>query len=139
MTQENTRTTLPSLLMLLLMRIVAVGCLWYGLKIWGEIIGYSEGGALRFDLLTTDVKAAKATLAVLYPVAAVGLWLRGPWGPVIWGVMAAMELFMHQYHADIFGAEPVKMVAIAVTAVLYLVLRILIVLTRPVKSPAGQG
>jgi hypothetical protein len=139
MTQENTRTTLPSLLMLLLVRIVAVGCLWYGLKIWGEIIGYSEGGALRFDLLTTDVKAAKATLAVLYPVAAVGLWLRGPWGPVIWGVMAAMELFMHQYHADIFGAEPVKMVAIAVTAVLYLVLRILIVLTRPVKSPAGQG
>jgi hypothetical protein len=122
---------LPDLLMTLFLRMVALGCLWYSLQLWGDLIGYSGGGRLRFDLLPTDIKAATATLAVLYPVAAVGLWLRGAWGPVIWTAASVMEFTMHQIFPETFGLEPLKIVAIAMTAVLYIVLKLAIFLLKP--------
>lgn len=130
---------LPDLLMTLFLRIVALGCLWYGLQLWGDLIGYSDGGRLRFDLLPTDIKAANATLAVLYPVAAVGLWLKGTWGPVIWTAAAAMEFAMHQIFPETFGLEPLKIVAIAMTAVLFIALKLVIFLLKPAPSVARHG
>ena len=130
---------LPRLLMTLFLRIVALGCLWYGLHLWGDLIGYTANGTLRFDLLGTDVKAANATLAVLYPVAAIGLWLRGAWGPVIWTAAAAMEITMHQMFPEIFGADRIKVAAIALTALVYLCLRLAITVLRPVKPSIARG
>jgi len=130
---------LPDLLMTLFLRLVALGCLWYGLQLWSQLIGYTANGALRFDLLGTDLKAANATLAVLYPVAAIGLWLRGAWGPVIWAAAAAMEIAMHQIMIDTFGGDPMKLTAIAVTALVYLVLRLVIVFRKPRKRAMANG
>jgi hypothetical protein len=130
---------LPDLLMTLFLRLVALGCLWYGLRLWGQMIGYTDGGALRFDLLPTDLKAANATLAVLYPVAAIGLWLRGAWGPVIWTAAAAMEITLHEILIDTFGGDPVKLMAIAMTALVYLVLRLMIVFLKPARTAVQNG
>jgi hypothetical protein len=127
---------LPKFLMTLFLRAVALACLWYGLHFWGDLIGYTAHGTRRFDLLATDLATANATLAVLYPVAAVGLWLRGAWGPVIWSAASVLEIVMHQVFADTFGADPIKMAAIAVVAAVYLVLRLWIVFRRrPEKQP----
>jgi hypothetical protein len=128
---------LPYLLMTLFLRAVALGCLWYGLRLWGDMIGYTSGGTLRFDLLSTDMKAANAALGVLYPVAAIGLWLRGAWGPVIWTAAAAMEIAMHQVLPETFGFDKVKISAIALTALIYIVLRLLIVFTKPSRRRAA--
>ena len=133
------RPYIPQILMTLFLRLAALGCLWYGLELWGALIGYSEHGAGRFDLLGTDMKTARATLAVLYPVAAIGLWLRGAWGPVIWAVTAGMEIAMHQVFADTFGADPVKIVAIGLTVVIYLALRLTLLLVKPPKPLLPQG
>ena len=122
---------LPQVLMTLLLRIVSLACLWFGLRLWGDLIGYTSGGAMRFDLLSSDIQAANATLAVLYPVGAIGLWLRGPWGPVIWVAASAIEVAMHQVFQETFGADPVKMAAIAATATVYLLLRLAILLLKP--------
>ncbi len=130
---------LPDLLMTLFLRLVALGCLWYGLQLWGQLIGYTNNGALRFDLLGADLKAANATLALLYPVAAIGLWLRGAWGPVIWSAAAAMEIAMHQILIDTFGGDPVKLAAIAVTALVYLILRLVIAFRKPSKTSVQNG
>lgn len=130
---------LPEILMTLFFRLVALGCLWYGLRLWGELIGYSDGGTLRFDLLSADVKAAKATLAVIYPVAAIGLWLRGAWGPVIWTVAAGLEIAMHQFFPEIFGADRVIVAAITVTVAIYLLLRLAIVLMKPSRPARPHG
>jgi hypothetical protein len=128
---------LPQVLMTLFLRLVALGCLWFALHLWGGLVGYTANGTLRFDLLGTDMQAANATLAVLYPVAAIGLWLRGAWGPVIWSAAAAMELAMHQGFPQTFGNDPVKVMIIALTVLFYLILRLAVVLLKPAKTPAG--
>jgi hypothetical protein len=130
---------LPRLLMTLFLRVVALGCLWYGLHLWGGLIGYTGNGAFRFDLLSADMKAANATLAVLYPVAAIGLWLRGAWGPVIWTAAAALEIAMHQMFSGTFGEDRIKIVAIVLTVVIYLALRLAIVLRKHATPSATRG
>lgn len=129
----------PDLLMTLFLRLVALGCLWYGFRLWGDLIGYTSHGAMRFDLLGTDLKAANATLAVLYPVAAIGLWLRGAWGPVIWTAASVLEITMHQVFPETFGFDPLRTAIIAVIALAYLLLRLAIVFLRPSRRTAARG
>jgi hypothetical protein len=122
---------LPDLLMTILLRIVSLACLWYALHIWAALIGYSMGGSMRFDLVNTDLKAAGATLAILYPVAAIGLWLQGSWGPVIWTAAALVEFAMHEVYSDTFGRDPMKVVLIVAIAAAYLSLRLAARWLRP--------
>jgi len=130
---------LPDLLMTLFLRIVSLGCLWYGLQLWGDLIGYGHGGKLRFDLIGVDMKAAFTTLAVLYPVAALGLWLRGAWGPVIWTAAAAMEVGMHELMRPTFGDDRIKVIAIAATALVYIIFRLAIFFLKPARNAAALG
>jgi uncharacterized membrane protein (DUF2068 family) len=67
------------------------------------LTGFSFSGRGRFDLLPPAWKAASTALAVLFPVAAVGLWLLVSWGPVIWLIAAATEIAMHEVYPSIFG------------------------------------
>jgi hypothetical protein len=129
----------PGLLMTLLLRLTALGCLWFAVLIWGDLIGYRHGGRLRFDLLGADIKAANATLAVLYPVAAIGLWLRGAWGPVLWAVAGCMEVAMHQMFVETFGPDPVRIAIVAATAIAYLVLRAVMLFLKPARSRTIQA
>jgi hypothetical protein len=133
------RPSLAELLMTVFLRFVALGCLWFALMLWADLIGYGHNGAGRFDILSTDMKTARGALAVLYPVAAVGLWLRGPWGPVIWSAAASLEIVMYQSFPETLGSEPVKIALIASTVVIYLILRVWGLLSRPHKAAAEQG
>jgi hypothetical protein len=130
---------LAELLMTLFLRAVALACLLYAVRIWGELTGYSQGGRMRFDLLGSDMMAVKASLAVLYPVAAVGLWLKGAWGPVIWSAASGLELVMYQGFPQIFGAHPMKVATIALMVFAYMILRLCIILMKPSKTPGQAG
>ncbi len=112
-----------ALLLTTLLRIVAIGCLYFGLQYWAMLIGYSQDGTARFDQLSLPWRTAAASLAVLYPVAAVGLWLRASWGPVVWIGIAASEIAMHEIWANIFGENRMMTMMIGSCALLYLVLR----------------
>ena len=125
---------LPDLLMTIFLRMVAVACLWFALDIWSDLIGYGSNGILRFDLLDTDMQAAAAALSVLYPVAAIGLWLKGSWGPVIWTVAAAVEVARHESFPGIFGTSGPTLLMIASTVALYMALRVTLWLRKPVKT-----
>jgi hypothetical protein len=125
---------IPELLMTILLRMVAAACLWFAFRIWSDLIGYGAGGALRIDLLDTDQQAAVATLAVLYPVAAIGLWLRGSWGPVVWTVAAIVEIARHESQAGGFEKATPTLLMIASTVLLYLALRLALWLRKPPKS-----
>jgi hypothetical protein len=124
---------LPELLMTIFLRMVAVACLYYGFVIWSDLIGYGSGGTLRIDLLDTDQKAAVATLAVLYPVAAIGLWLRGSWGPVVWAVAAIVEIARHESLPGSISAATPTLLMIGSTALLYLALRLTLWFKKPPK------
>ncbi len=46
-------------------------------------------------------------LAVLLPVAGVGLWMATRWGVTLWVLLALMIACVHTVFADIFGFRPV--------------------------------
>lgn len=125
---------LPELLMTIFLRMVAAACLYFAFEIWSDLIGYGSEGALRIDLLDTDQQAAVATLAVLYPVAAIGLWLRGSWGPVVWTVAAVVEIARHESLPGSLAAATSTMLMIGSTALVYLLLRITLWFKKPPKS-----
>jgi hypothetical protein len=100
---KGPRPSLTETLFMLFLRLVAVASLWFALQYWAMLTGFSLGGQGRFDLLPPAWKAASTALAVLFPVAAVGLWLLVSWGPVIWLIAAATEVAMHEVYPSIFG------------------------------------
>jgi hypothetical protein len=104
----------------LFVRLVALSCLAAGLQYWGRLIGFSDDGASRFDLIPSYWQFASASLAVLLPVSAVGLWMQVSWGPVLWVVSAGAEVIMHLGLPQYFGERPVLVVAHAVVLVVYL-------------------
>ena len=69
---------------------------------------------------------ATATLAVFFPVAAIGLWMLSSWGPVIWFICAATETVMHAGFPDLFGARWPIVAAHAAVAVIYILFRVAI-------------
>ncbi|MBD9371767.1 hypothetical protein IB238_03810 [Rhizobium sp. ARZ01] len=118
------RRTLTDTLFLLFLRLMAVVCLWFALQYWAMLTGFSLGGRGRFDLLPPAWKAAATALAVMYPVAAVGLWLLAPWGAVVWVLAAATEIAMHEFYPSIFGINRLLVFTHMGVAALYVLFQI---------------
>ena len=58
-------------------RAVAAFGLLCGLFYWTRLIGINDGAEWRFDLMPVHWQVASVSLAVLFPFAASGLWMRG--------------------------------------------------------------
>ncbi|WOS63865.1 DUF6163 family protein [Sinorhizobium fredii] len=125
MLHDSAHVPKPSLTEMLFgwfLRLVSASCFWFALNYWAMLIGFSHGGAGRFDLLAPEWRAAATALAVLYPVAAIGLWLLVSWGPVIWVLAAAIEVAMVEFYPGMLGARSLLLVlhgSVAVTFVLF--------------------
>ncbi len=122
----------------LFLRLVSVSCFWFGLSYWAMLIGFSMGGQGRFDLLPLSWRAAATTLAVVYPVAALGLWLLVSWGPVLWVVAAAVEITMFEIYPQIFGTRPRLLVLHLTVAVTFVLFRAAIAYQRAKQAKAAR-
>ena len=122
------KRTLTDLLFILFLRMVAVSCFWFGLQYWAMLVGYSLVGAGRFDLLNLPWKVAGASLAVLFPVASLGLWLTVSWGPVVWALAAGSQIAMYGLLPQIFGSNRIIILVHAMVAVLYVIFRVALLL-----------
>lgn len=91
-----------------LCRLAGLALFALGLFYWIRLVGIFEGPLWRFDLMPLSWRLAAPTLAVLCPVAGIGLWMLASWGAVIWVLVAATEGVMHLGFPEIFGAEPVR-------------------------------
>ncbi len=99
-------------------RLVALYCLLFGIYYWVRLVGFYPGSLWRFDLMPTQWQVVTAMLAVLFPVAAIGLWMLSSWGPVIWFICAATEAVMYGGLPQRFGRlDPVLIVHLAVALV----------------------
>ncbi len=127
---KGPRPSLTETLFVLFLRLAAVGSLWFALQYWAMLTGFSFDGQGRFDLLPPAWKAAYTALAVLFPVAAVGLWLLVSWGPVIWLVAAATEVAMHEVYPSIFGIDRMLVLLHIAIAVLFVLFRIALFVQR---------
>ena len=127
---KGPRPSLTETLFALFLRLVAVGSLWFALQYWAMLTGFSFGGQGRFDLLPPAWKAAYTALAVLFPVAAVGLWLLVSWGPVIWLIAAATEIAMHEVYPSTFGVNRLLVFTHGAVALLFVLFRITLFIQR---------
>jgi hypothetical protein len=108
------------------LRMVALFCLIFGVFYWIRLIGIYDGLTWRFDLMPVHWKISAATLAVLFPFAAIGLWLMASWGPVLWFFCAAIETVMYFVRDDLFGYRPQNAIAHGIVAAIYIAFRLAI-------------
>lgn len=107
-------------------RIIAAYCLLFGVLYWIRLIGFYDGPLWRFDLMPVHWQVAAATLSVMFPFAAIGLWMISSWGPVIWFICAAAETIMYGGFPNFFGLHPTIVVSHLVVALLYTVFRMVL-------------
>lgn len=105
------------------LRLVAISCLWFGLQYWAMLVGYSLNGHGRFDLLAMPWKIAGSILAVVFPVAALGLWLSASWGAVIWTIGACTQILMYGFWTSTYGANRIVILMHAVVVLVYVLFR----------------
>ncbi|MDI6838527.1 DUF6163 family protein [Ciceribacter thiooxidans] len=117
------KRSLTETLFVTFLRLVAVSCLWFGLQYWAMLVGYSFGGSARFDLLNLPWKVAASSLAVVFPVAALGLWLAVSWGPVIWVFAAGGQVLMYGVWSNIYGGDSLVVPMHSAVVVVYLAFR----------------
>lgn len=108
------------------LRVVAVYCLFFGILYWIRLIGLYPGPLWRFDLMPVEWQIAAATLAVLFPFAAIGLWMLASWGPVIWFFCAVIESTMYAGFPALFGQRYPIVAAHILVALIYIALRLVI-------------
>lgn len=118
-------------------RIVAGYCLLFGVLYWVRLIGFYDGPLWRFDLMPVHWQIASVTLAVFFPIAALGLWMLASWGPVIWAICALGETLMYAFFPDIFGRRLLLVASHVVVALLYAGFRLLMVWQR--RQATRQG
>ncbi len=127
---KGPRPSLTETLFMLFLRLVAVAALWFAVQYWAMLTGLSIEGKGRFDLLPPAWKAAATALAVLFPVAAVGLWLLVSWGRVIWLIAAATEIAMHELYPSIFGINRLLVLMHLAVAALFVLFRLALFIQR---------
>lgn len=115
---------LNRLLTVVLCRLAGFLLFCLGTMYWIRIVGVHEGMLWRFDLMPTAWKVAAASLAVLYPVAGVGLWMTVSWGAVIWALIVFGEGLMHFGLPEIFGEADIFLLLNVIGFLLLLMLRL---------------
>lgn len=97
----------------------------FGLRYWAVIIGAIPGGAGgSFDQMSVGWSAVTIHMAVVDPVASVGLWLRVAGGKVLWIYSALFEVALHTIFIGNFGANVPLVVFHVFTLAIFIVLTI---------------
>lgn len=117
---ERQRPSRTGRLYVIVCRVVAILALSAGLGYWLRVTGMTAVPDARFDLFTPEWRALSASLAVLFPVAALGLWLATRWGLVVWIIAVAAEIMAHGVWSAYFGERPLVLIGhLAVLTVMF--------------------
>ncbi|HEY9056813.1 MAG TPA: DUF6163 family protein [Aurantimonas sp.] len=101
--QDKVRSLTRSLITWLC-RVSAIAMFVAGVGYWIRLVGIEAGPLARFDLMPIWWKLTAPTLAVLYPVAGIGLWMTVGWGSVVWILIAMLEAVMYLGFPELFGS-----------------------------------
>ena len=105
-------------------RAVALVLLFFALRYWIRLTGFHPGEEFRFDTMSEHWRVASSSLAVLLPVAALGLWGRFSWGVVVWMLAAVQEIAMHTWFSDLFGRADLTVAFHLVAVSIYIALKL---------------
>ena len=105
---------------------LSVVMMLFGLGQWAIILGIFPGGGGTFEAMTVEWKIVTMHMAVVDLVAAVGLWMRVPWGAVVWVYAAMSEIVFHTVFIGKFGADWPMVSFHLVTLLVFIALTILV-------------
>ncbi|MFZ1815773.1 MAG: DUF6163 family protein [Rhizobiaceae bacterium] len=115
----------------LFLRVVSMFLLLFALQYWGRLVGIFDGADYRFDTMAAHWRAGGSLLAVLLPVAALGLWGLFSWGPVVWLITVGVEISMYTWFSDLFGRADLRVSFHLLAIVIFLAFRFaILVLTN---------
>ncbi len=100
---------------------VAILLLSAGLTRSGMILGITPTGE-SFDTMDASGRTGAVALACLDILAAVGLWIRAVWGPVMWAIAVIVETVMYTFLSDLFGSHPLRVAVHCVLIGIFLAL-----------------
>lgn len=101
---------------------MAFACLVSGLVYWAQLLGITGAGAARFDLIAVDWRICSTVLAVVLPLACLGLWLKQAWGVVLWVIAMGIEISVYGIWAERFVERPNTVIANSASLVVLLLL-----------------
>lgn len=119
---RESEKTLTSVLRIWFLRIMAVICFVSALAYWSQLLGMARDPGLRFDLINPLWRSVSTVLAVILPVASLGLWLTANWGIVVWLIAIAIECAVYGWWADIFAAKPSLVVGHAASFISFMLI-----------------
>ncbi|MEM1376319.1 MAG: DUF6163 family protein [Pseudomonadota bacterium] len=104
--RTTSRTGVAELVYLWFVRLMAGICLLATLSCWSGLAGINQSlGIGQLGTQSTAVTALNITLAVLFPIAMLGLWLRTRWGVAVWIITLLGQIVAHTFGATIFSAN----------------------------------
>ena len=114
------------LLFSIFLRLLAVVFFAGAIYTWMTAVGYWEGLNFRFDTMGVALKIYTAIMAVMLPVACVGLWTTLPWGRVIWFFAVGFQSVSLLRFPDLFIAPNLILIFHICCLVLYVVFQLLL-------------
>ncbi|WP_332065565.1 DUF6163 family protein [Bartonella sp. CB189] len=116
------------------LRFLALVCFSLGALYWLRLVGVFPGSLWRFDLMPWQWQFLSGTLAVIYPIALIGLWMYSPWGIVLWCIAAFTEIFMiKNFFFDIVSSYQSLMPLFhGILFLMFMILQIMIVFLKKI-------
>ncbi|WP_019218621.1 DUF6163 family protein [Bartonella florencae] len=111
------------------LRFLALICLSLSIFYWIRLVGIVPGALWRFDLMPWHWQFASATLAIVYPIALIGLWMYSLWGIVLWCIAAFIETLTMYYSNSI--DQSFVLLFHGILFLIFVVLQITILLKKP--------
>ncbi|WP_375685189.1 DUF6163 family protein [Bartonella sp. TT110JLCBS] len=114
------------------LRFLALICLVLGIFYWIRLVGVFPGILWRFDLMPWQWQFASAILAILYPIALIGLWMYSLWGIILWCVAALIETIAIYYSDFIY--QPFVPLFHGILFLAFIILQIMMIFLKKVKK-----
>ncbi|WP_273759958.1 DUF6163 family protein [Bartonella sp. ML70XJBT.G] len=110
------------------LRFLALICLSLSIFYWICLVGVFPNTLWRFDLMPWHWQFASATLAIVYPIALIGLWMYSLWGIVLWCIAALTEILTMYYSNSI--NQSFVLLFHGILFLIFIILQIMIFLKR---------
>ena len=115
-----------NLLFILYVRTLALVFFVGALYIWAKLVGVWPGAENRYDTMSPMLKIYCTVLAVVLPVASVGMWTTLAWGRAIWFMLIGFQVVSALRFLDVVDYAAVILVFHAVSLSVYMFFQILL-------------
>ncbi|WP_254493340.1 DUF6163 family protein [Bartonella sp. B1099] len=129
---SHKRTSKINLIYNCYLRFLALICLSLSIFYWVRLVGVFPGILWRFDLMPWQWQFASAILAILYPIALIGLWMYSLWGIILWCLAALIETIILYYSN--FVDQPFVPLFHGILFLVFMILQIMMIFFKRVKN-----